>query len=65
MLDLSREQKLEMIMLLEEKARRKHVYRYREMYGTMYDWQLEFIGTTQTYMSSCLCAANRIGKTYL
>ena len=53
-----------MIALLEEQERRKHVYRYKEMYDTLYDWQLEFIGTTKTYMASCLCAANRIGKTY-
>ena len=53
-----------MIMLLEEKARRKQVYRYRDMHKTLYNWQLEFIGTTKTYMASCLCAANRIGKTY-
>lgn len=50
--------------MLEEQARRKQVYRYKTMYDTLYDWQLEFITTTKTYMASCLCAANRIGKTY-
>ena len=62
---LSRAENIQLIGLLEEQDRRKQVYRYKAMYDTLYNWQLEFISTTRTYMASCLCAANRIGKTYL
>ena len=64
MQDLSRAQKVELLELLEEKARRKHAFRYREMHNTLYDWQKEFIRNTKDYSAVCLCAANRIGKTY-
>lgn len=36
----------------------------KDKYNTLYDWQLEFIESTKNYIESCLCAANRIGKTY-
>ncbi len=36
----------------------------KEKYKTLYDWQLEFISKTKTHSAVCLCAANRIGKTY-
>ena len=64
MRNLSRAENIQLISMLEEQARRKQVYRYKTMYDTLYDWQLEFISTTKAYMASCLCAANRIGKTY-
>lgn len=35
----------------------------REWYETRYDWQREFIKTTSEFSESCLCAANRVGKT--
>ena len=35
-----------------------------DRYGTLYDWQREFVGATADNNAVCLCAANRIGKTY-
>lgn len=40
------------------------VDRCREKYATLYDWQMSFIKKTSTHTAVCLCAANRIGKTY-
>ena len=60
----SREEKIELIALLEEKARRDDKYRYRKMFGRLYDWQKGFIKDTKDYSAVCLCAANRIGKTF-
>ncbi|MBL4623358.1 MAG: terminase family protein, partial [Immundisolibacteraceae bacterium] len=60
----SREQRIELIGLLEEKASRAIKYRYKKMHSTLYDWQKEFISDTSDFYAVCLCAANRIGKTY-
>ena len=38
--------------------------RCKDKYATLYDWQREFIRRTSDYSAVCLCAANRIGKTY-
>ena len=54
----------ELLALLEEQERRRHVFRYRRMYPRLYPWQREFIANTATYSQVCLIAANRIGKTY-
>tara|TARA_R100001244_G_C5172129_1_gene131883 strand:+ start:14202 stop:15623 length:1422 start_codon:yes stop_codon:yes gene_type:complete len=56
--------KRQLIALLEEKKRRKEVYRYRYIFDGLYDWQKEFITNTSDFSAVCLCAANRIGKTY-
>lgn len=61
--NLTREQKLELIQLLEEKNRRKTVYRYRDYFDTRYDWQKLFIEHTANYSQVALIAANRVGKT--
>lgn len=61
---LSRGEKLELITLLEEKERRANVFRYKSMFNSLYDWQKEFIKDTKEFSAVCLCAANRIGKTY-
>ena len=61
---LSRSEKLELVSLLEEKERRANVFRYRKMFDTLYDWQKDFIKDTAEFSGVCLCAANRIGKTY-
>lgn len=63
MKNLTREQKLELIQLLEEKNRRKTVYRYRDYFDTRYDWQKLFIEHTANYSQVALIAANRVGKT--
>ncbi|EBP0973200.1 DNA packaging protein, partial [Salmonella enterica] len=61
--NLTREQKLELIQLLEEKKRRQIVYRYRDYFDTRYDWQKLFIEHTANYSQVALIAANRVGKT--
>lgn len=63
MKNLTREQKYELIALLEEKRRRDFIYRYRRYYSTRYDWQKKFIRATATYTQVALIAANRVGKT--
>ncbi len=62
---MTKEEKLEVIYLLEEKKRRESLYAARNAYRKMYDWQKEFIAATAKYYESCLCAANQIGKTYV
>lgn len=61
--NLSREQKIELVKLLEEKKRREFVYRYRGYYETRYEWQRKFISATAEYRQCALIAANRVGKT--
>ncbi|MGS7388525.1 terminase large subunit domain-containing protein, partial [Klebsiella pneumoniae] len=61
--NLSREEKVELIKLLEEKKRRAKVYRYRSYYDTRYAWQRKFISATAEYRQCALIAANRVGKT--
>lgn len=61
--NLTREQKMELISLLEEKARRKKVFRYRDFFQSRHPWQKRFIASTKEYSQSALIAANRVGKT--
>ena len=62
--NLSHSELIELEGLLTEQARRANVFRYRDMFDTLYDWQKDFIKSTQEFNAVCLCAANRIGKTY-
>ncbi len=62
--EMSRADKLDLLAVLSEKARRAEVYRYKTMFKGLYDWQEEFITLTKEFSAVCLCAANRIGKTY-
>lgn len=64
MLALTRAEKEQLALLLEEKERRKHVFRYKVLYAILYAWQREFIAATLEYTQVCLIAANRIGKTF-
>lgn len=65
MQNLTKRQKIELITLLEEKERRAKKFRYKKMFEMLYDWQrYEFIGATASFSAVCLCAANRIGKTF-
>jgi hypothetical protein len=57
--NLSREQKIELVKLLEEKKRRESVYRYRGFYQSRHPWQKRFIASTKEYSQSALIAANR------
>ena len=61
---LSREEKIQAIMLLEEKAARGALTKYEKVYNSFYGWQRDFVKATATYHETCLCAANQIGKTY-
>lgn len=61
---LSRTELFELESLLAEQSRRAEVFRYRDMFDTLYDWQRDFIKQTKAFSAVCLCAANRIGKTY-
>lgn len=61
---MSRAAKLELLALLEERARRAQASRYKTQFSLLYRWQLEFIAYTKTFTQVCLIAANRIGKTW-
>lgn len=61
--NLDREQKIELLRLLEDKQRRAKVYRYRTYYDTRYPWQKKFIALSIEYSQVALIAANRVGKT--
>jgi phage terminase large subunit-like protein len=62
--NLSKEGKVELIALLEERKRRDSERTYIDVFQSFYDWQYEFTAATKTHYESCLCAANQIGKTY-
>ena len=61
---MARADKVNLLAMLKEKARRAEVYRYKTMFTGLYDWQKDFISHTKDFGAVCLCAANRIGKTY-
>lgn len=61
---MDRASKEELLLLLEEQKRRAECRRYLTVFGTLYDWQRDFIAATSRYSQCCLIAANRIGKTY-
>ena len=54
----------ELARLLEEQAARLKANRFRTIFASMYDWQVEFVTATANFAQCCLIAANRIGKTY-
>ncbi|EPG2127347.1 terminase large subunit domain-containing protein [Acinetobacter baumannii] len=60
---MTREEKLEYLALLEEKARRLEEYRYKDFGAKLYPFQKELIWATKQYSQVMLMAANRVGKT--
>lgn len=60
----ARDDKLALLALLEERAKRAARFRYRSMHDQLYPWQREFNANTAGYSQVCLIAANRIGKTF-
>lgn len=60
----AREDRLQLLALLEERNRRAKRFRYRGVHSTLYPWQREFNANTREYSQVCLIAANRIGKTF-
>ncbi|USD64219.1 terminase family protein [Vibrio sp. SCSIO 43136] len=61
---LSPQEKQELLVLLEERERRAKKFRYKKVFEMLYGWQREFIANTAEFSEVCLCAANRIGKTF-
>lgn len=62
MVQMTREQKLELLALLEEKKRREDVYRYKTFGNKLYPFQHNLIKKTSEYSQVMLMAANRVGK---
>jgi phage terminase large subunit-like protein len=61
---VTREEKLELIALLEEKEKRRELFRYKSLYSQMYPWQKKMIRNTKDYSQVCVIAGNRTGKTF-
>ena len=53
----------ELLVLLEEQARRNKLKRMANQWKSLYPWQRDFVAATSGYMACCLMAANRVGKT--
>lgn len=60
---LSRQEKIELLQLLDEQKRRKAQRLAKIQFDSLYDWQLKFAEATASYTSCMLMAANRVGKT--
>ena len=61
---LNRQEKVELIYLLEEKERRQAAKKHLTSYAIFYPWQRDFVAATHQYYECCLCAGNQIGKTF-
>lgn len=61
--NLARAEKEELLLLLEEKAKRRARLRLRNQFMTLYGWQHRFIRATKSYIACMLMAANQVGKT--
>lgn len=61
---MNRAQKIELLMLLEEKNRRDQKNRIASIFASLYPWQNKFIASTASHRACLLMAANRVGKTY-
>lgn len=62
-LPLSRQEKVELLQLLEEKKRRQAQKLALLQFESLYDWQLKFAAATASHHASMLMAANQVGKT--
>lgn len=61
---MTREEKLEYLALLEEKAKRLERDRYKTLGDKLYPFQRELVWATKDYSQVMLMAANQIGKTF-
>jgi len=61
---MNRAQKIELLLLLEEKNRRDQKNRIATIFASLYPWQNKFIAATSSHRACLLMAANRVGKTY-
>lgn len=59
----NRSDREQLLLLLEEKAKRKARMKLRADYESLYPWQFRFIMETAEHTSCMLMAANRVGKT--
>lgn len=60
---MNRQQKIELLQLLEEKKKREERNMLLSHYKSLYGWQLKFNAATKDNRSCMLMAANRVGKT--
>lgn len=60
---LSKQQKVELAILLEERNKRFSKSILSRQWESLYDWQLKFNAATKDNRSCMLMAANRVGKT--
>jgi len=61
---MTRADKIELVMLLEEKRRREAKNKIALIFQSLYPWQSRFIAETASHRACLLMAANRVGKTY-
>ncbi|MFA7945199.1 terminase large subunit domain-containing protein [Pseudomonas brenneri] len=59
----TRAEKLRLIELLNERARRDKQRQFKLQFESLYEWQRKFIRSTASYSACMLMAANRVGKT--
>lgn len=59
----NREERIELLALLEEKRRRDATRQHLIQFDTLYQWQIKFVAATADHTSCMLMAANRVGKT--
>jgi hypothetical protein len=61
--ELTKQQKIELALLLEERNRRYKQNILLHQWRSLYDWQLKFNAATADNRACMLMAANRVGKT--
>jgi len=59
----NREDKIQLLRLLEEKERRFDSAKLQRYYDSFYPWQVKFCASTKDHFESSLVAANQVGKT--
>lgn len=61
---MNRAQKIELLLLIEEKNRRAQKNKISSVFSKLYPWQNKFIAATSSHRACLLMAANRVGKTF-
>lgn len=59
----ARSSREELLLLLEERAKRERDRQFKLQFDTLYDWQHRYITATASHRACMLMAANRVGKT--
>lgn len=60
---LTRNEKIQILALLEEKQKRRDRFKFQLRFESLYDWQAKFVKATASNTACMLMAANRVGKT--